>query len=172
MYKGKNNCWMTQSLFWDMWVSLSPGNRHSDPVFTFDSDRLGPTGVPLINFKRTFVELGDPTGYLWAMEYLGSYDHLLYLLERDWFSSVFQEALEELQTKMRASALKRIVEIASTSPNESQALAASKYLAERGWEKGKVGRPEKVPAPLKREIDIVESDAARLGLTVIPGGKS
>lgn len=166
MYKGKNNCWLTQSLFWDVWVSLSPGNRHCDPVFTFDSDRPN-----LINFKRTFVDLGDPTGYEWAIKYLESYDHLLYLLKRDWFVRVFEEALEELHMKTRAAALRKIKDIADNSPNEAQSLAASKYLAEKAWDKGKVGRPAKTTGELRKEVDVFESDAARLGLTLIQGGK-
>lgn len=167
MYKGLNNVWMTQSLFWDMWVQLVPKNRHRDPVFTFDSDRPG-----LINFKRTFVEVGDVTGYQWAIQYLGSYDHWLYLMKREWFAEQYERAREELLTKMRAEAIQNIVSISVESENETQRLAASKYLAERAWEKSRVGRPEKAKGQLKKEMDIVDEDAVRMGLTVIPGGKA
>lgn len=167
MYKGLNNVWMTQSLFWDMWVQLVPKNRHRDPVFTFDSDRPG-----LINFKRTFVEEGDITGYKWSIKYLESYDHWLYLMKREWFADQYERAKNELLTKMRAEALINITTISTLSENETQRLAASKYLAERGWEKGRVGRPEKVKGELKKEIEAYEEDLARMGLTVIDGGKA
>lgn len=167
MYKGKNNVWMTQSIFWDMWVQLVPKNRHGDPVFTFNSDRPG-----LINFKRTFVEEGDITGYQWAIKYLESWDHWLYLMQREWFVEQYEKARDELLTKMRAEALQKIITIAALSENETQKLAAAKYLAERAWEKGRVGRPKEAKGELKKDMQIVDEDAARMGLTVITGGKA
>lgn len=170
MYKGKNGGWMTQSLFYDRWVNLIEANRYAKPVFTFDTDRVG-----LINCKKTFVELGDPTGYEWAMKYLEDYDHWLCLMKRPWFSEQVEIWRNELLAKIKAAAIKRIQEI-STGENAATALAAAKYVAERGWDKDGAGRPtrEKVKGELKKlsqDAQQTEDDYARIGLTVIEGGK-
>lgn len=175
-YKGKNNVWMTRSLFYDLWVNLVPTTRYSDPVFTFDSDRVFTTSagktVKLINFKKTFVELGDVTGYKWAMKYLNSWDHWQYLMRRDWFQEQYERAKDELHTKLRAEALANIAKIADTSENEAQKLAAAKYIAERKWEGNRAGRPRKAKeTALIKEIDDIDKDAERMGLKVIDGGK-
>lgn len=129
----------------------------------------------MICFKDTFVELGDPTGYDWAMKYLDSYDHWIRLMKTEWFRVQYESALAELLMKFKAAALKRIQEI-QTSANEGQALAASKYMAERGWEKSGRGRPskEEVTGEMKkltRDIEQTDQDFDRLGLQVIKGGK-
>lgn len=170
MYKGKNNGWLTQSIFYEMWLELYPQNRHADPVFSLYKPRPG-----LIDCKTTFVEMDDVTGYDWAMKYLESYDHWLYLLDRQWFAKAYEVWKNELQAKLKARALRRITEL-TTSTNEAQALAASKYLAERGWEKAGRGRPSKdeVKGEMKRLItqaETLDADAQRIGLTVIQGGK-
>lgn len=170
-YKGSNGSWLTQSIFWDKWSQLAPGNKHAQPVFTFDSDRPG-----LINAKDTFLALGDLTGYEWAIKYLGSYDHWLYLMQRGWFSEQVEVWRNELHTRFKATALKRIQEISGSTANEAQSLAASKYLAERGWEKSSRGRPSKseLAGEMKKQakiVDDLDEDVARLGLTLIQGGK-
>lgn len=171
MFKGKNGGWMTQSLFWDKWVNLTDDNRYCKPVFTFDVDRKG-----LINCKATFIEVGDPTGYEWAMKYLESYDHWLYLMKRDWFAIEAASWKDELLVKIKSTAIKRIQEL-STGPNAATALAAAKYVAEQAWDKNSPGRPtkEKVTGEMKRltrDVEQTNEDMARLGLTVIKGGNS
>jgi hypothetical protein len=173
LYKSSNGQWLTQAIFWDMWINMPIDKRACDPVFTFDSDRPN-----LVNFKRTFVELGDVTGYEWAMAHLGSWDHWVYLMKRPWFLEIYESAKDELNVKTKAAAIKRIALISVTSENEGQALAASKYLAEQGWEKSRAGRPtkEKVTGELKRAIEeagIHGDDLKRMqGLSVINGGKT
>lgn len=151
-----------------MWATAAPSARFCDPVFTFDTDRKG-----LVNFKKTFVALGDVTGYQWAIKYLGSWDHWLYLMKRDWFQEQYEAAKDELHTKIRSEALARIGKISSESENEVQKLAASKYLAECGWDKKRAGRPNKAlrTPDDKKEMETIDEDASRMGLTVITGGK-
>lgn len=170
MYKGRNGGWLTQSLFWEKWSQLAPVNRHCNPVFSF-RPRPG-----MIDCKSTFVEVGDPTGYKWAMLYLESYDHWLALLERKWFSDEVAEWQNELNAKIKANALQRINDISSCE-NAATALAAAKYLAERGWEKSSAGRPskERLAGELKKltqDAEDTNQDFNRLGLTVVQGGKN
>jgi hypothetical protein len=172
LYKAPQGIWRTQSLFWETWVRLPIEKRTSDPVFSFDTSLNG-----MINCRETFMELEDHTGYDWAIKYLHSWEHFEYLLQRDWFAKEVDNWNRELHAKLKARALKRITKIADLSENEAQALAASKYLAEKGWEKASRGRPSKgeLKGEMKRLVEEAErtsEDMQRIGLTVINGGKS
>ena len=69
-YKSQNNAWYTKSLFREQAAFYTNDRKIIDPVFTLYNDSPG-----LINARKTFVELGDPSGYKWAMLYLGDYEH-------------------------------------------------------------------------------------------------
>lgn len=172
MYKSQTGGWYTRSLFWDTWSNMAISQRHCEPKFTFNSDRPG-----MVNCKKTFVALGDPTGYQWAMKYLESYDHWIALNKAPWFQEQVEIWVNELNQKLKSEAIQRIQRIAEESTNETQALAASKYLAERAYDKSKAGRPSKEQqrGEMKRLVAMAETqseDAERIGLTVISGGKS
>lgn len=140
-----------------------------DPVFTLFQERPG-----YICGQTTFIEIGDPTGYLWALKYLGDYTHFLKLMGTSWFPEVFQKWQEALEVKLKAEALVRIQEIAKSGTTQS--LAAAKFLAEAGWkEKATKGRPSKsmLDQELKRmSKDVLQQteDAERIGLVVVQGG--
>lgn len=100
----------------------------------------------LVSFKRIFVELCDPSGYLAAMVLLGSWDHWLKLCDCCWFIAELKLALDELEVKLRAEALVEIREISQGT--SGSALSAAKYIASGSWRgsnnpKQKAGRPLK-----------------------------
>jgi hypothetical protein len=168
-YRASNGVWYTKSLF----LEQAYGDTRTDTVFSLYDDVPG-----LINCQRTFVELGDPTGYKWAMMYLRDWNHWQKLIDVPWFREAYETWVNELSMKQRSEAIARIQDIAR-SENDAQALPASKYIAERGWEKSlpSRGRPSKseVAGELKRAIaaaTVEDEDAARIGLTLIKGGKS
>lgn len=168
-YKSSNGQWYTVSLFHEMSRERPIEIRACEPVFSFEEDRPG-----LINCRKTFVEVGDPTGYKWAMQYLGSYEHFERLLDASWFIPHFETWKREILADLKSQAIERIIAISGSSNNEAQALAASKYLAEKGWDKPNRGRPAKDKGEMKRLTESIEStnqDAARIGLTLIHGGK-
>lgn len=141
-----------------------------DPVFTLYQERSG-----YICGQQSFIDVGDPTGYLWALKYLGDYTHFLKLMGTSWFPEVFQKWQEALSTKLKAEAVLRIQNIASTPG--PQALAAAKFLAEEGWKpKATKGRPSKsmMDQELKKmskEALQQTEDAERIGLVVLQGGR-
>lgn len=168
-YKGQNGAWLSVALFYEMSRDLPQERRIMEPVFSFE-ERPG-----YVWCRKTFVELMDVTGYEWAMKYLNSWEHFERLLQSDWFFSEYQKWCDEVKANLKAAALKRISVISATSENEAQALAASRYLAEGGWERTR-GRPSKneLKGEMKRLVEKVshtDEDMQRIGLTIIQGGK-
>ncbi len=166
----KLNRYFTKALFWDVAVQLREEDREDfKPPFTLYKMKPG-----YICFRTTFVELQDPTGYDWAMQYLGDYGHWKELLKCKWFQEALQTAQEELSQKLKAQALKVVLEIASNGSPAS--LPAAKYIAERGWEK-RAGRPSKVEIDkeLKKATEVLDAETEDLvrigGLKLISGGK-
>ena len=168
-YKDPAGNWRKSSIF-----KGAPGNLTKPCyVFTLWGDEPG-----LINAHTTFVAMMDPTGYEWAMKYLGSFQHWEALMKggkwfRDWYNAV----VAEIHAKLRADALINIQEVARGAASEAQRLAASKYLAERPYERvDKIskarGRPskEELKGHLKQMADISEQtkeDYERIGLKVV-----
>lgn len=172
-YKSNNNMWYTGGLFWEVMKDRPKSLWHIEPIFTLYEDRPGYTC-----FRTTFVALNDTTGYKWAMQYLGDWEHWLLLMKKSWFRTAYEHALRELYTKLRSEGVDKIRELA-TSPDVKSSLPAAKYLAEleRNLEKRTAGRPsrEEVAAELKvaKEARMVEDeDMERIGLTVINGGRT
>lgn len=175
-YKDTKGRWLTRSLFAD--------HDYANPdvieaPFTLTQDMPGK-----VNAHKTFVAMGDPTGYDWAIKYLGSYEHWEFLMRVPWFKEWHQKASRELHAKMRSSAIKEIQDISRNAGSDSQRLAAAKYLAERPYEKSDIdkkaakrGRPSNAEkkGALNEAIRLdkeTEADLERVGLTVLKGGKS
>lgn len=170
-YKDKQNRWLTQALFYEPNLLRNPGVEPFDPIFTLYEDRPG-----LISGRKTFVELRDPTGRLWAEEYLGDWNHWLRLLKGPWFREALEVWQAELREVLRAEAFQKIYGMMS-SENPAQALAAAKFIATEEFEKPKAGRPSKavLTGELRREVEkftVEDEDMERIGLKVITGGKN
>jgi hypothetical protein len=169
-YKSPNNLWYTAALFWDRVVDLPLSSRSIDPIFTLTEDKEG-----YINARKTFVALNDPTGYKWAMKYLGDYNHWHQLMKCKWFKEAYEDWMSELNAKMSDGALDSIQAIAKESDNEALRFQAAKYLLEKPWDKRKgAGRPSKqeIDANLKQETrrkSEEDNDLARIGLVINNG---
>lgn len=170
-YKDKQNRWLTQALFYEPNQERNPGVEPFDPIFTLYEDRPG-----LISGRKTFVELRDPTGRLWAEKYLGDWNHWLRLLKAPWFQAALEVWQAELREVLRAEAFQKIYSMMS-DVNPAQALAAAKFIATEEIDKHRVGRPSKavLKGELKREVEkftVEDEDMERIGLKVIQGGRS
>lgn len=153
----------TTALFWERVIATPIDSRTIEPVFTLYEDKPG-----LINARKTFVELGDPTGYQWAVLYLGDWSHWEELWKASWFREAVEVWRNELRMKQQAEAIKTISKIAA-NPEDKQSLSAAKYLAEQAWTKGQRGRPSKseVQGNLKKAIEamsVEDEDLKRIGL--------
>lgn len=152
-YRAPNGRWFTDGLFWERNERLD----HCLPVFSLHRDRKdysNPTGL-LVNCRRTFLALKDPTGYAWAMTYLADYAHWKTLCGLTWFKDALDLWKEELDLLLQSEALKKIEE---TARGDTQsAYQAAKYLANlehRRTSSGR-GRPSKaeVAGELKRQTE-------------------
>ncbi len=159
-----SNGWLTEALFWDRMVIKTEETRKYKPRFTLNHDKDG-----YINARKSFVELGDPTGYKWAMEYLGDWMHYLALCKCKWFKEALVGWQEELRIKVQSEALDVIRKVAAS--DDKQAAVAARYLAEYGWEKkpSTRGRPSKaeLQGELKKAVEVLsveDEDAKRIGL--------
>ena len=89
--------------------------------------------------KRLYIACGDPTGYTFAMEHIGGWQHWLALKDSPALVGILQQWAEELEAKIRAAAVMRIVDYSKTD----KGYQAAKYLAEAGWGPKQVGRPSR-----------------------------
>lgn len=161
--RGKSNALLTVSLFYEPWAATEEPLRAQGlkPIFTLTTDRAG-----YVSARKTFLELRDPTGVLWAEKWLEGVNHLNRLLQAPWFSEAFDIWVGECEQLLQAEALTKIKSIQdSESPASFQ---AAKYLASKEWQRrGRAGRPSKaeVSGELKRAMALVEAqndDLARI----------
>jgi len=159
--KDKAGRYRSSSLFKECYEST----EEYPALFTLSAEDKG----ELISFGRVFIELEDPTGYETSQVLLGSYQHWKKLLKAKWFREALEGWEEELEIKLKSKAVQQINKIAET--DTSQALQASKYLADKGWEKkrGAPTKAEKAAAAKKAaKVDkAVSDDLARVGLSLV-----
>lgn len=159
-YKGTGGHYLTSQLFFERWSELKPTDQVYEPVFTLN----GKEGY--IDARTTFVSMEDPTGYKWAVKYLGSWKHFEKLLATSWFPVHFEDWVREVRVKLRSDAIAKIKQIAgSAAPT---ANAAAKYLANGDYD-SKRGRPSaaEMKGELKRQAALLrqeDEDADRIGL--------
>lgn len=170
-YKNENGVWLTSALFHDRLETIRPEDRVYQPVFSLHTERPG-----MICCRTTFVSVGDPTGYKWALQYLGDMEHWYKLMKAKWFEEAVEEWRKELMLRLKSEAVEQIYRIAMTEGSKSQ-LPAARFLAEMDKPAHGRGRPSKaeMDAELKKAVKLVEQedeDLERIGLTVIQGGKS
>lgn len=170
-YKNETGVWLTSALFYERWLETpTPKRGPYEPIFSLYSEREG-----MICCRTTFVEIGDPTGYKWAMTYLGDLAHWDKLMAAPWFKEAYDKWKQELFMRLKAEAVEQIYRIAMTEGSKSQ-LPAARFLAEMDKPAHGRGRPskEEIDAETKRAMKIVEAedeDFERIGLRVIKGGK-
>jgi hypothetical protein len=177
-YRDPKGRWLTQALFKEL-AERHNSNPKYKPVFSCYYDEPG-----YINFRTTFLEVGDRTGYRWAMQYLGDWNHWLALMDTDWFQVMVNTCIKELDVKLASEALESIRRISVDESHKAQ-LAASRYLltlsktAEKlKPEVNRVGRPTKSKTAAQvadenlRLERTTDEDLERLGLRLVEGGKS
>lgn len=169
-FRGPTNKRYTRVLFYEQWIQLVEEDRADrEPLFSLHQDRPG-----LVNLRKVYVELGDPTGYALATRYLENYDHWLLLMKCSWFKAAKEAWDVELDAKLKSEGMSAIRAISDgiEGVQASVQLSAAKYLAnlEHRKERGaaaKRGRPSaaEVEGELKRtarETSDIENDLARI----------
>lgn len=118
------------SLFYE----TSTTDREKAPFTLKDYDHYGRPSL-----FRLYMELSDPTEYLFAQTYLADWTHWCMLSQADWFQPYVARWREELELKLKATGLARIIRESKEQGREGH--SATKYLLEKGWEKD--GKPTK-----------------------------
>lgn len=132
--------------------------RACDPMFTLHHDRPG-----LINLRRVYVELGDPTGYQLATRYLEDYSHWLMLNKCSWFAEAKEQWDIELDAKLSSEGLAAIRMYSDGVEDVSPAvqLQAAKYLADKNYRKMSKapsrGRPSKEEVAGNLKVETVHA---------------
>ncbi len=90
------------------------------------------------SLQLRYIECNDPTEYTFANEWLCGWRHWQKMLENKFLRRYIEEWREELEYKIRASAVKHMLDSASAGNYQ-----ASKWLADRGWATRGAGRPSK-----------------------------
>ena len=103
------------------------------------------------SIRKIYLEIGDPTEYLFAQKVFGSWEHWVALREKSYMKKHVERWRYELEVRTQAAAVQEVMNQLK-SDNKATALAAAKYMAERGWEK-KQGRPSKADMERKQSLD-------------------
>ena len=160
-----NNAKITEGLFYERVVALPDDRLSWAPVFSLNDPKPG-----LICCRTSFVHLGDPTGYKWAMLYLKDWEHWKKLVKCKWFAEALEGWRDELEIKIQSEAIEAIRE--ASRGEDAKALAAARYLANREWKKTPRGRPTRADIQaetrkMAQEQSQEQDDAARIGLHLV-----
>lgn len=152
-FKNASGGYITQSLFYE--YAKTPLAMYSLKDTDHEVD-----GVVYPSLRRLYLECNDPTEYVFATKYLWGWDHWQRLLGNQLILDEVLKWRDELEVKLRAEAVKAIIDMTGDS------FAAAKWAADGHWN-AKRGRPSREAADKERTLREravrgVESDAQRI----------
>lgn len=123
---------LTQSLFLEI--------GYTDfAVYTLKDEDHNYNGKVYPSLKRLYLEHEDPVEYDFATTYLLGWDHWQRLNENKLIAVEIDKWRNELELKLRSQAFRDILDMTA----EEKSFQAARWLADKGWVKGPVGRPSK-----------------------------
>lgn len=132
---------LTQSLFLE--IGYSPAALYTLKEFDHEyNGKLYPS------IKRLYMEMEDPTEYDFAKKYFLGWKHWQRLCANAQVREHVDEWREELEYKMRSTATKKMIELASAGSYQ-----ATKWVADKGWGVKGAGRPSKEQIQREKKID-------------------
>lgn len=135
---------LTQSLFLEVGYS-------DQAIYTFKEVDHVYNGKSYISLKKRFIEMEDPTEYEFATTYFLSWKHWQRICKNKLILEQISDWREELEMKLRSRAVKQAMQAAGSPGGNFQ---ATKWLADKGWDAKRAGRPSK--DELEREARIRE----------------
>lgn len=114
-----------------------------------------PPAFKLVDWKRRYVEIGDPTGYKAMEELIGDWDHWQMLVDNPIFKAHLDEWNREVNTNIKSEAIAALRQ----QSKQPTGTTAAKYLAEHGYVKKEKKHKEATEEPSR-----VMGDMKRLGL--------
>lgn len=143
---------LTRGLFWET-------STDKDTVIYTLKDHPH-EGFP--SLYELYMDTEDPTEFTFAHEHMAGWSHWQMLVNSTWFKEFVDRWRWELELKIKANALKRL--IAESTAGGKNSYATNKFLIEGGWEakkdaKNPVGRPtmERIKQEAER-LNILERE--------------
>lgn len=142
--------------------------------YTANREDLVHDGQIYPSLWKLYIDFEDPSEYYFANNYFLSPTHWKEVSEHTQLKNLVDEWRKELELKIRADALRCIIQ--SSKESTPNGLAAAKYLLSTPWNAGvqrpfeeKRGRPNKPdlashPITLARDEKAVQADYQRLTL--------
>jgi len=141
---------LTQSLF------LEIGYSTKYAIYTLKDYDHEYKGKIYPSIKHLYLDEEDPTEYVFANKYFMSWSHWKRVCENKVLQLHINEWREELEIRLRSMAVRALRDM---SQSENGNFQASKYLADRGWEKRGAGRPSKAEIEKRAKVaDRVNGD--------------
>ena len=116
-FKAEHGQYRTQSLF------LEVNYNTDEAVFTFDGEDKTYKGVVYPSLKRLYIEMEDPTEYLFANKYLYDWTHWQKMVNNKMLFSHIEKWREELELSLRAEGIRSMLDLAA----EGKSFQAGKY---------------------------------------------
>lgn len=139
--KASNGVPLTQSLFLEIAYS-------KDAVYTLKDDDYEYEGKIYPSLKRLYLEMEDPVEYEFAKTHLLGWSHWQRMCANKQIAKHVEEWRHELELHIRSRAVKAVIAKASCE----QGINAAKWIAEKGWSKNSVGRPNKQEEAREKRI--------------------
>lgn len=133
---------LTQSLFLEI-------NYNDYAVFTLNDEPKEYNNKTYPSLRQYYLDIADPTEYQFAKTCLLGWDHWKRLCENKDISKEIDKWREELEVALRSEGIRAIVDATAEDGGNFQ---AAKWLADKGWEKQKVGRPTKSDLDREKRI--------------------
>lgn len=145
----------TQSIFLEVGYT-------SNAIYTLKNRDYEYKGNLYRSLGKLYVAENDPTEYEFATKYLLGWKHWERICENKLLRKFINEWREELEIKIRSQAIKEMI-----NQSAKGKIAASRFLADRGWAQRGAGRPTtaeitKEKALKARVADEYGEDVARL----------
>lgn len=144
-YKDAKGRYIVQGLF------LEDSYNTDLAVFTFDGEDKVYKGKTYKSLKKLYLDRADPVEYLFATENLYDWDHWQRLCKNKVLKRHIDKWREELHLYLMSEGVSSLIDLSI----DKQHVQASKYLADRGWDVSKVGRPtkEQVEGEIKKKAE-------------------
>lgn len=136
-FRDSRNRLYTKALF----VELAEDNKDRS-IYTISRTDRDREGIHYDSLYRLFMELSDPTEYVFANKYFENWNHWQMIANVSWFKDEVSDWRKELEVKLRAEALLAVIE--KSKSHDRDALTAAKYILDGNWKhQNTKGRPSK-----------------------------
>lgn len=110
------------------------------------------------HFRSLFIEMGDPTGYIFAEQYVeGGYRTWKKIVNSFDAKIEVGEWIETLSVRLQAEAILNIAK-------NRESFQANKWLADRGWDEKEDKRTKEAKKRAAEVDHFIRGDMERLGL--------